>query len=348
MYQSSQQFFKLVTSIIISVTKILVSSSSTNPENKTVKSGILTLRHMCTEDSMQATYERVQDHFTPTYAGFAANCNGRIICGERVSRVGVSALEYIRGLERSKNVYLFEDNRFTQIKSLNCKRLDPSVVYFPPNIVNDAGVLIITSESGLKNRMEYLIMDDSFRCNDWHMCLDCVPVKIHTHQTNIFQNKLILTGGELHRAATEWEKWDKQVDEITESNAWEGTISFEPELRVKWNPLPAMIVHRYYHVAVVIGDKLFCIGGHNTKSTEYYSFVTNSWQKGPDLPFILHGATGVVNPILGQCFIVCSIAMDDLGNNYSSKVYLFDPQKGLIDVKGEFDIGRMNNIAVLL
>ena len=364
----------LVTSIINSVTRILISSGSdpistnlVNPsQNKSVKSGILTLRHMCTEDSMQATYELVQNHGIPAYGRFAANCNGRIICGEKNSRVGhtagglfdvPSAVAHREGLERTKNVYQFENNRFTQIKPLNWKIFDPSAVYFPPNIVNDVGVLIILSGWGDENRelskqMEYLIMDDSFSCNDWRMCLDCVPVKLDSHQTNNFQKKLILTGGEISGAGMEWEEWlktYKEWDKKSESNAWEGSISFEPELRVKWNPLPPMRVQRCDHIAVVIGDKLFCIGGQKTKSTEYYSFATNSWQQGPELPFTIYGATGVVNALLGQCFIVGGcIVVDDRGGIHSSKVYLFDPQKGLIDVKGEFDIGGMNNIAVLL
>jgi hypothetical protein len=183
-----------------------------------------------------------------------------------------------------------------------------------------------------QDTMEYLIMNDTFKCNDWQVCLDHLPERLYDHQINIFQNKLILTGGCSSRP----------------NKAWEGNISFEPELRVKWTPLPSMLEFRDQHVAAVIGDKLFCIGGFNNKSTEYYSSKTNSWQKGPDLPFTLIGAKGIVNSLLCQCFIVGGIVGDDHGQRESSKVYLFDPQKGLIDIQGEFGTPRSNHIAVLL
>ena len=101
-----------------------------------------------------------------------------------------------------------------------------------------------------------------------------------------------------------------------------------------------MIENRVHHVSVVIDDKLYCIGGQGRRSTECYSFKNKTWIKGPDLPFELIGANGVVNPFTRHCFIV--------GPFNSSKVYLFEPERGLVEIEGELGISNFGGITVLL
>ena len=240
------------------------------------------------------------------------------------------------------NVYQFCDNHFTQIESLNVRNVEYYLsVYVPPSFENDAGILIVAGGLTANNTMEYLIMDDTFKSNHWRICVDHLPASLYGHQINILQNKLILTGG-----------WGSGGYKVATKNAWEGTISFEPELRIRWIALPPMLKSRTDHVAVVIGDKLFCIGGSTTKSTEYYSCITNAWQKGPDLPCKIHGAKGVVNPLSYQCFIVGGAVGDDPNTSKGvtfQNVYLFDPQKGLVDIHWTVDIPHFRyHIAVLL
>ena len=278
----------------------------------------------------------------PSIGNFCVQCNGRVICGG-----GLRSIPKCVNTP-SKNVYEWRSNQFMEIKSLNFGRSYASAVFYSPNIQNHDGILIVAGKSGFAGHtMEYLTMNDSFRHHDWRVCTDQLPLDlpsvqiyqdnfqdyhhINFYQINIFQNKLILIniiGGNKSRY----------------NKVWEGDISFEQELRVKWSPLPPMLVSRPNCVSVVIDDKFFCIGGRYTKSTEYFSFRTNSWQKGPDLPFTLSDAKAVVNPSTSQCFILGGRR----DGGYYTKVYLFDPENGLIGIQGELDIARCNSIAVLL
>ena len=174
-------------------------------------------------------------------------------------------------------------------------------------------------------------MNKFFRSNQWHICSDKLPSKLNGHQLAVFKNKLILTGGIIH-------------GEGTTNNVWEGNLSFEPELRIIWTSLPSMHETRKYHVSVVINENLFCIGGVNTNTTEYFCFTTNSWKMGPKLPFKLYGAKVIFNPTSHQCIIIGG----KRDNEPTSKVSLFDTLKGLIDIEGTLGAALFHHIAVLL
>ena len=195
--------------------------------------------------------------------------------------------------------------------------------------------MIVAGGYGGDDSLEYIIINDSFRSNKWRVCADTLPSKIHNHQLNIVQNKLFLTGGYITGKG--------KTNEV-----WQGTISFKPLLRVNWTPLPPMLECRYGHVATVINDTIFCIGGMGPEMgknyTEYYSIETNRWEKGPYLPFTLSQAKGVANHASKQCIIIGGIRNDKC----SSKVSLFDPIKGIMDVQGEFNIACHSHIGVLL
>ena len=251
---------------------------------------------MVHQGEVRSTYQAVKNYPVSSTGGFGINCKERVICGG--------------GEVASRNVYKWQINQFVAINSLNIERAYSSSVYLPINIRNVDGVLIVAGGVGwgdhgeeARDTMEYLIMNDSFGSNEWRLCSDKLPCEVFGHQMNICQGKLILSGGEIRGQG------------IT-NQVWEGNISFEKELRIKWTPCTPMLERRLYHVSVAIGDKIFCIGGENsytrrTKSTEYFSVTTNDWQKGPDLPFAISGAKCVVNKLTGQCFIVGGFRDDD-------------------------------------
>ena len=82
-------------------------------------------------------------------------------------------------------------------------------------------------------------MNDSFKANSWQVCHEKLPSKLYAHQLNIFEGRIILTGG--------------CIGNLGQTNkAWEGNISFEPEFRIKWIPLPPILESRMYHTTVVI------------------------------------------------------------------------------------------------
>ena len=278
---------------------------------------------MSSDDSIQTTVDdSVQDYFSPLLGGFGIQCNGRVVCGGGNDSRG----------RRYKNTYTWHSNLFREINQLSFARSFSAAVYVPPNIHTHEGILLVAGGSGEGGTLEYLVMNDSFECQDWRVCKDDLPYMVEGHQIDILKNKLILTGGCI------------SGDEPSIKDVWEGNFSFEEELRVKWSPLPPMIERRCYHVSVVIKEKLFCLGGQDKKSTEYFSFTTNTWQKGPDLEGTLSGAKGVLNPSTGQYFIVGGYCDE----GFSNKVYVFDTQKGLIDTTGRVNIPRQYHIAVLL
>jgi N-acetylneuraminic acid mutarotase len=121
-----------------------------------------------------------------------------------------------------------------------------------------------------------------------------------------------------------------------------------------------MLTGREQHVAVVIDNKLFCLGGtikarttpdelmvKGIKSVEYFTFTTNKWQKGPDLPYTLlsvYDAQAIFDGVSKQCVITGGVRDGEI----SSKVSVFHPQKGMQDIQEVLDIGRGQHVAVLM
>ena len=105
---------------------------------------------------------------------------------------------------------------------------------------------------------------------------------------------------------------------------------------------------RHSHVSVVLEDKLYCLGGYDgkkdLKSVESFDFSTNKWQRCPDLHCTLSGAKGVFHPQSGEFYITGGWRDGKL----SSKVSLFTPSSGMVDIEGDIGIARYGHIAVLL
>ena len=257
----------------VSATRILVTTGWTeNGTSKTSKSVILTLRQMVKRNEIQLTYEPVQDYFCPLSGGFGVNCKGLVFCGGGTD----SSKRHL------KSVFEWKYNQFLEVKSLNLSRSFCSAVYYPLDRDCCDGLLIVAGGEGKgKDTIEYLIINDYHRSNEWRLCKDKLPYHLHHHQMNIYQGKLILTGGYT----------TGEVNEICNSHLlWEGNLSFEEELRVKWTTLPNMLECRDEQTAVVINDKLFCIGigdiwCEEVYVPEYFSFTENVWKRFLDLPF---------------------------------------------------------------
>ena len=228
-------------------------------------------------------------------------------------------------------MFEFSNNKFTEIKPSSTGRSYCSSLYIPP-VLQNHGLLLVAGSTVRKGRntMEYLIMNNDFKNNNWSVCEDNLPSNLSEHQMNLLQNKLILTGG-----------W---INGISSNNVWQGVISFNQKLRVNWSPLPPMMEIRHSHVSIVIQDKLFCIGGNGSNSSEYYTFETNRWQKGPELPFKLYRAKAVLTKKQNQCFLLGGYR----DYKESENISLFDPIKGVTNIEGSLDIPRASRIAVLI
>ena len=288
-------------------TNILIAGGYT----RTLQTWVLSLRQN-NQGSFEATYKPGPDYYKPITSGFGVNCNGRIICGA----------EWNHSYNEVHNVVVtVENNRFVEINPLTTKRTQCSSLYIPLDLVNQEGLLLVAGSSILegKNTMEYLMINNDFRINKWVLCEDNLPCSIAGHQMNLLQNKIILTGG--------------MADRIKSNKAWLGTISFNKKFRVNWSPLSPMMDDRYCHVAIVIQEKLFCIGGCGNNTTEYFSFETNSWEKGPDLPFTLNTAKAVLTKQQNQCLLLGGYR----DNKESRNIILFDPITGVTILEGSLD-----------
>ena len=290
------------------------------------KSGVLSLSQNA-QGSFQSTYYPSQDYFKLTLGGFGVNCNGRIICGAG----------WDNSYNHLKNVFEFHNNNFIEIKPLLTGRCFCSSLYIPPALEHHVGLMLVAGSSvgEGRNTMEYLMINNDFRSNHWSVCDDNLPCSFVAHQMNLLQNKLIITGGLM----------DNEFFYISPfNNAWQGVISFNKKLQVNWSPLPPMMENRQHHVAVVIQDKLFCIGGDGSKSSEYFSFETNRWKKGPELPFMLAEAKSVLTKQQNQCFLLGG----KRDGERSANISLFDPINGLTNIEGTLNIGISCHVAVLI
>ena len=301
--------------------------------------------HRRGQNSFRATYEPVEeDNLMSTYGGFAVKCNGHVICGAgSCTHSHQGSYDGVGNGSRSVSEYYencFMDN-FMNFNTLTMARNFCSSLYIPPALENPDGILLVAGSYSGKGSttMEYLRMNNDFRDNHWRVCEDKLPSSVDTrkiqsmshHQMNLLQNKIILTGG-----------W---INGTRSNTVWQGKYSFNlQKLRVKWSLLPPMIQSRWGHVAVVIQDKLFCIGGMGQNTTEYFSFETKGWKKGPQLPFTLEGATVVFNTKQNQCYLVGGLR----DNQNSADVSLFDQKKGITKMDWSLDIPRAYHIAVLL
>ena len=287
-------------------------------------SGNLTLGEKFSQGKINSFFQALPDYPIPSWRGFGVNCNKRVICGGGRGSSGPL-----------KDVFHWTQNQFVGIEPLKFARSHCSSVYVPLAIGKQDGVLLVAGGSGKgRNNMEYLIINDSFSYNEWRICKDKLPYNVSSHQMTIYRNKIILSGGEITNLGFQ----------SATNKVWVGHILFNNELIVSWISFKPMLEHRHGYVSFLIKDKLYCVGGYRKKSTEYYSFTNNLWKKGPDLPFELYWAKCVVNELTNQCFIVGGVQYDKV----SSKVYLFDPIKGLLEARGNIDIGRRSHIAVLL
>ena len=128
-----------------------------------------------------------------------------------------------------------------------------------------------------------------------------------------------------------------------------------PELSIIFNSLPPMQECRSSHTSVVIGNKLYCMGGCNnkggemfskySKSVECFSFSTMKWERCVDLHCTLYGGKAVLNYTSGEVFVIGG----QRNRQPSSKISLYDPKGGITNIcEGNMDIERSHHVAVLL
>ena len=250
--------------------------------------------------------------------------------------------------DKTCNVFEYDLKYSKRISNLNFKGHFYSLLFFLPPSKSQEKILIATGYSSYydlifgtegSNCIEYLVLNDSYRTNSWMVCKDKLPSTVSDYQINIYKDQIILTGG-------------YHCDDREYSNqVWQGNIVFDgTELRVGWTLLKPMHEKRLNHVAIVIGDFLYCLGGEededkdDLRSTECYSFEAKKWVKGKDLSVGISQAKGVVVEALKLSFIIGGVR----DGVKSSKVSLFDPVEGFLDIEREIDLDSYNEMSAVL
>ena len=231
-----------------------------------------------------------------------------------------------------KEAWVFQGGQFKQLQPLIKPRTCSAALYYPASPQNQNSYVICSgglSWGGYEKSVEYLTLGDGLTTTPWRLSND-LPFKVCNHQLNILGGKLVLTGG-------------RNGDSGESSNqVYEGSISFDP-FNVKWTPLPSMLQSRTGHVAFVVADKLYCIGGYNGKSTEFFSYKSNTWERGPELPVHLYGAKGVVDPSTNKLILIGGRRNGAI----SPKIGFFD-KTGYIEMNIELTSPRHSHFAAIM
>ena len=111
-----------------------------------------------------------------------------------------------------------------------------------------------------------------------------------------------------------------------------------PRISIKWKEFPTMLRTRINHSIAVLGDRLLiCIGGHTVfddkcvKTCEYFSYMSNTWNVGPELPFcLLHAQILPMEDQDENSSLRCIIVGGERDHVESRLLSVFDLEKGSI------------------
>ena len=197
-----------------------------------------------------------------------------------------------------------------KIKSSNVGWWQYSYFNVSINIQNFYEVLIGDDNSEATGQtLEYLIMNDSVRSNDCHVCRDTIPDNGNSHQIDVYRSQLMVAGGILDNLRG-------MVDCV-----WEENGCNEEQLRVKWIHLRPVLECICCHASVVIDGMTFYMEGRiEWKSAENTFHLNNTYSKNVHCRLIARERSiCVVNQPTRQSFITRGFWNGDV----VSKLYLF-------------------------
>lgn len=97
------------------------------------------------------------------------------------------------------------------------------------------------------------------------------------------------------------------------------SLFFYDEATNSWGTLAPMLIDRYNHAAVVVGPKLFVIGGFNTggsvrlSGSEYYDTAAGAWALGPAMTLNRERLAAIVYELDGTNYILICGGIDENG-----------------------------------
>lgn len=269
---------------------------------------------------------KTDDYLFEVAGSFGINCDGTIIVGGGKNK----------SWENLSDVFEFTGKSFRSLNPLNFPRSWAAVAFIK-------NCVIVAGGDGKGKMIEYFPKIESFCSSCWQICEDELPehLSLKSHQLSVLKDKLILTGG--------WDTNDiKSGNHLPHRSVFEGNVTFDEQmrLRIKWKRLAPMMHPRAGHMAVIINENLFCVGGPRAggiaSTTEYFEFDTGEWKSGPKLSCGLYKAQACYDDKL---VIITGGLRDGL---HSDVISTFDPINGLIPIEGKLDCNRSDHVAVML
>ena len=274
---------------------------------------------------------------------FGVSCNKKLVIGGGSYSDGQSTMKVFEESDSSSH-------QFQPIMPLNSGRTGASAAYskWHQKLIIAGGTSTYLDDYTLYDlrNVELLDMNPSLpsssfmSTNRWIVCKDKIP-GIFGANVEVFsmQDKILLADVE----------YNKVYEGRMVTNPYKNTQKWNPvpSMSILWAALPSMLCPRYNHTMVVLGDKLLLsIGGHSisddkcAKTCEYFSYESNTWNIGPELPFCLQQAQ--ILPLdeedeeesLLRCIIIGGIR----DHNISPVLSLFDLGRGdIVNFKGTLD-----------
>ena len=288
---------------------------------------------------------------------FAANCNKRLIIGGGSNSDGQSTMKVFEEYDSWRHL-------FQPIMPLNHGRTGASAAYsrWHQKLIIAGGTSTYLDDYTLYDLRDVELLDiapslqgsASTSGNRWIPCKDKIP-GIFGSKVEVFtlQDKIVLADIEYNKLYV-GRIVDRRVevnnDRIHPTNSklqyqnlcaaqyYNTKFATIPRISIKWESFPAMLQARVNHSITVLGDRLLvCIGGHTVfddkcvKTCEYFSYTSNSWNVGPELPFCLLQAQ--ILPLEDQdenSSLRCIIVGGERDHVESRILSLFDLEKGSI------------------
>jgi hypothetical protein len=290
---------------------------------------------------------------------FAANCNNRLIIGGGSYLDGKSTMKVFEEYDSWRHM-------FQAIMPLNHGRTGASAAYsrWHRKLIIAGGTSTYLDDYTLYDLRDVELLDiapsycpssdssSASRWIRWVPCKDKIP-GIFGSKVEVFavKDKIVLADFEYNKL------YEGRIVEVPQHNViinptnsythrkeqetaqyYNTKFAAIPRTSIMWKGFPELLQARKNHSITVLGDRLLvCIGGHTVfdnkcvKTCEYFSYRSNTWNVGPELPFCLLQAQ--ILPLEDQdenSSLRCIIVGGERDHVESRLLSLFDLEKGNI------------------
>ena len=225
-----------------------------------VKFSILYENRYCNQDEFDIYVFEGRSKSSSTNEVFTISCPDlktsvecSLISAQRKSKkpilIGSDAYLLHRDCHNTFDVYSKNTKNFKELKSLNKQLGNFSVCSFMSSVYVIGGVTTNLRCSEICYKYD--------KINDNWRQIASLNFKTNRSSCSVFKGKIVVTGGYYGRCLNSVESFDHHEN--------------------KWNILPDMVLSRFDHSSVAVGNKLFVIGGSNRICSEVYDSISRKF-----------------------------------------------------------------------